>query len=143
MRELGRVVSVGDGRITVSVKRTAACDNCQKCSHAHIAFGDNDDLIVEAVPLGDVSPGETVELEMDNEDYLRISFLVYLMPVIIAFLAFGAGWLLGRGIGNPTLWGTVAGLAGLGLSFFWLNRYDKAANKAGRYLPLARPVRDL
>lgn len=143
MREIGRVVSVEGGRITVSVRRTDACERCGKCSHAHVRFGNDNDIIVEAIPVGDVQPGELVELEMEGRDYVKLSFIVYMVPLLSAFGGFGLGWILGGMLQSPVIWGTVLGIAGLALSFFWVNQYDKGAQKTGRYLPLARPIRDI
>ncbi|HHY75269.1 MAG TPA: SoxR reducing system RseC family protein [Firmicutes bacterium] len=142
MKEFGRVTGVSGGKITVAVKRTAACERCQQCRHAHIGFGENEMLIVEAVPVGDVKPGDLVELEMTGRDYLRLSFLVYVLPLLAAGAGLGIGYLLGRAMGNPGLWGGVFAIIGMAGSFLWLNQYDKAAARTGRYLPLARPVRE-
>jgi len=99
-------------------------------------------LIVEAVPLGEVKPGDLVELEMTGRDYLRLSFLMYVLPLLGAGAGLGIGYLLGRALGNPGLWGGVFALGFMAGSFLWLSQYDKAAAKTGRYLPLARPVRE-
>jgi positive regulator of sigma E activity len=142
LREFGTVTGVSGGRITVAVKRTAACDRCGKCRHAHITFSDDNTLVVEAIPVGDVRPGDLVELEMTGQDYVRLSFLVYVLPLLGGGAGLGLGWLLGRVLGNPGLWGGVFALGSLALSFLWLNQYDKSAAKTGRYLPVARPVRN-
>lgn len=139
MKEIGTVVTVGAKRITVSINKTEQCANCGQCSHAHVAFGDNDTLIVEALPLGDVKPGDLVELEITNKDYLRLSFFIYVVPILCFLAGLGMGRLLGGFLGSAAVWGTVFGLGGLATSFLWLHNYDKAAQKAGRYLPTARP----
>ena len=142
MKEFGRVTGVSGGRITVAVKRTAAGDRCGRGRHAHIGFGENESLIVEAVPVGEVKPGDLVELEMHARDYLRLSFLMYLFPLLGAGAGLGIGYLLGRTLGTPGLWGGVFAVGFLAGSFLWLNLYDKAAAKTGRYLPIARPVQE-
>lgn len=142
MKEIGTVVGVSDGKISVSVKRSAACEKCGRCSHSHITFADNSTLTVEAISTGDVKPGDLVELEMTGQDYLRLSFLVYVLPMIGTGIGFAVGWFLGRILGNATLWGGIFAVGTFALSFFWLHHYDKVATKTGRYLPLARPLRD-
>lgn len=142
MKEIGTAISVDGGKVTVSVKRSAACDSCGRCSHAHIVFGDNSNLIFEAVSAGDIKPGDTVEIEMDSGDVLKASFLVWLLPVVAVGAGYLTGWLLGGAIGNGSIWGTVFAVGSGTLSYFWLHQYDKSSRRAGRYLPLARPVRE-
>ncbi len=143
MKEYGTAVKVSDGKVIVMVKRTAACEKCGKCSHPHVVFGDNSDLAIEAVSLGDIKPGDTVELDMDNHDFLRASLLVWGLPLVAAGAGLGLGTLLGNALGNGGVWGAVFAFGSLALSFYWLHQYDKSAEKAGRYLPAARAVREL
>ncbi len=143
VKEYGTAMGVQGGRVTVSIKRTAACEKCGRCSHPHVAFGDSSTMTIEAVPVGDIHPGDTVELEMDTGEFLKASFLVWLLPLLAAAAGLGLGWMLGTVLGNGSLWGTVFSLASFALSFFWLHQYDKSSRKSGRYMPLARPVRDL
>ncbi len=139
MKEIGTVLTVDSSGITVSVKKTGACASCDRCSHAHISFGDNQTLIVRALPVGDIKPGDRVELEITGRDYIKLSFFMYMLPVIASLAGFGLGWLLGGVLGHNVLWGTVFSLGSLGLSFLWVHYYDKSAEKTGRYLPIARP----
>lgn len=143
MKEYGTAVSVSGNRVTIAMKRTAACDRCGRCSHPHIAFGDNSDLIIEAVSLGEIRPGETVEVEMESRDFLAASFLVWGVPLLAGAAGLGFGVLLGRMLGNGALWGTVFAIGALAASFFWLHQYDKASQRSGRYLPVARSLRDV
>ena len=143
MKEYGTAVSVSGSKVTVSIKRTAACEKCGKCSHAHVIFSDNSQLTIEAVAVGDIRPGDTVELEMDSRDFLQASFLVWGLPLVAGGVGLGIGMALGRIIGNKGLWGAVFALSSVALSFYWLHQYDKSSQKSGRYLPLARSVRDL
>ena len=96
MKEIGTVVGVDGDRISVSVKRSAACEKCGKCQHAHITFGDNSNLIVEAISTSAVKPGDLVELEITGQDYLRLSFLLYVLPLLGTGVGFALGWFLGR-----------------------------------------------
>ena len=143
MKEYGTAIKVQGRKVTVSVKRTAACDRCGRCSHPDIAFGDNGTLIVEAISEGEIRPGDVVELEMDTGEFLKASFLVWMLPLLSAGAGFGIGYVIGSSAGNGGLWGTVFSLAAAAVSFFWLHEYDKSSQRAGRYLPYARPLRDL
>ncbi len=143
MKEYGTAVSVSGGRVIVAMKRTAACEKCGRCTHPHIAFGDNSRLTIEAISVGDIRPGETVEVEMESREFLQASFLVWGLPLVAGGAGLGVGTLLGRSLGNAGLWGAVFAAGAVATSFYWLHQYDKASNKAGRYLPVARPLRDL
>lgn len=143
MKEYGTALGVNGGRVTVSVKRTAACDRCGKCSHPHIAFGGDGAVTVEAIPIGDIRPGDTVELEMDSGEFLKASFLLWTLPLVAAGGGFGIGWLVGEASGKGGLWGTVFSVCSFALSFVWLHQYDKSARRSGRYLPYARSVKGL
>ncbi|MGE5580813.1 MAG: SoxR reducing system RseC family protein [Bacillota bacterium] len=143
MKEYGTAVSVNGNRVTISMNRTAACEKCGRCSHPHIAFGDNTQLIIEAISLGEIRPGDTVEVEMASRDFLAASLLVWGLPLVAGAVGLGVGIMLGRSLGNPGVWGAVFALGSVGASFFWLHQYDKSAQKTGRYLPVARSLREM
>lgn len=143
MKEYGTAVSVSGGRVTIAMKRTAACEKCGRCTHPHIAFGDVSQLTIEAIPVGDIHPGDTVEVEMESRDFLQASFLVWGLPLAAGGAGLGVGIFLGRSLGNSGLWGAAFALGAVAASFCWLHQYDKASSRAGRYLPVARSLRDL
>lgn len=140
MLEIGKVISVDDDLVTVSVERKAACQNCNRCG-GHLAFGGNS-MIVKALKKGDPRPGDLVELELPNEDYLRVSFLLYLFPLLSLALGYAGGWFLGGLLGNASVWGTVSAVVSFAASFLWLRKYDASSTKVGRYLPVAKPLKD-
>jgi positive regulator of sigma E activity len=80
---------------------------------------------------------------METAEFLRASFLVWMLPLLAAGAGLGLGWMLGNVLGNGSLWGAAFSLASFALSFLWLHEYDKSSRKSGRYLPVARSVRDL
>jgi len=143
LKEYGTALSVTDGRVTIAMKRTAACDRCGRCAHPHIALADNSQLVLEAIKVGDIRPGDAVEIEMDSRDFLAASFLVWGLPILAGAVGLGLGLWLGNALGNAGLWGAVFALSAIGGTFFWLHQYDKTAQKSGRYLPVARALREL
>lgn len=138
MKEIGRVVSAKGKRILVEVERSSACSRCGRCG-GHITFGDKT-LTVEAACIGKVVPGDLVELEIPDSDYLKLSFFMYIFPLISGAIGYGIGWFLGNILGNGPLWAGLFAIGALAFSFLWLRQYDLASEKTDRYLPLARPL---
>jgi positive regulator of sigma E activity len=138
VKEAGRVISVKGNSVIVEVQRKAACSSCGRCG-GHISFS-GDSLLVEAVRIGDPKPGDLVELEIPDEDYLRLCLLVFGLPLICAGAGYGIGWVMGSVLGSAPAWAAVLALGGLALSFVWLKGYDIASTQARRYMPVARPL---
>lgn len=139
MKEVGKVISVDGHRVRVEVEKTSACSGCGKCGH--ISFGENS-LMVEAAYEGDIRPGDLVELEISDSDYLRLSFLLYLLPLISLGVGYLVGHLIGAGLGMAGVMGAFFGAGFMALSYYWLRQYDKTSKASGRYLPFARPLDD-
>lgn len=140
MKETGTVISVKGNSVTVKVKRKAACSGCGRCG-GRLSLG-GDSMIVEAVKIGDPKPGDLVELELPDTDYLRVSFLVYGLPLLSAGAGYGGGWFLGKMLGNASVWAWVFALGGLAVSFAWLRNYDISCSAVGKYKPFAKPLQE-
>jgi len=138
VKELAVVVSVQDTSVVVEVKRKAACEGCGRCGGRISSGGDS--LIVEARPVGQMKPGDLVQLELPDSDYVRLSFLVYGLPLLSAALGYGIGWSIVRFLGGPQVFEWFLTILGFALSFVWLRRYDRLSTQSKRYMPLARPV---
>ncbi len=140
MKEIGTVISVKGNSVVVEVQKKAVCRSCGRCG-GHISFS-RDSIIIEAVKTGNPGPGDLVELEIPDSDYLRLSLLVYALPLVCAGAGYGGGWLLGRLLGNPSTWGWFFALGCFALCFVWLRNYDIATTQARKYMPIARPVQE-
>jgi positive regulator of sigma E activity len=140
LQEIGIVISVNDRSVTVEVKRKDACSTCGRCG-GHLSLG-GDSMIVEAVKTGNPKPGDLVKLELPDDDYLRLSFLVYMLPLLCLGLGYAGGWFLGKVLGNPSVWGAMFAVGSMATCFAWLRSYDASSRKTGRYMPVARPLDD-
>ena len=131
------MISVDEKRVRVEVEKTPACSGCGRCGH--ISFGVNS-IMVEAAYEGEIRPGDLVELEISDSDYLRLSFLLYLLPLISLGLGYLVGHLIGGSLGIAGVMGVFFGTGFMALSYYWLRQYDKMSKATGRYLPFARPL---
>jgi positive regulator of sigma E activity len=140
VKEIGTVISVKERSVIVNVKRKDACSSCGRCG-GHLSLA-GDSMIVEALKTGDPKPGDQVILELPDVDFLRLSFLVYMLPLLCLGLGYAGGWFLGSLLGNPSLWAGVFAAGALVGCFAWLRSYDASSRKSGKYMPLAKPLDD-
>lgn len=130
LREQGFVVERQGAYALVSSHRQSACGSCHaqaSCSTLSVGGGRRENRIRALNPI-DAQVGEQVILEISEKGFLRASFLVYALPVL-ALIGAGvlARWLLlALEVSARAAEGgaAVAGLAGLVLSFVWLNRQN-------------------
>lgn len=137
MKEAGKVVGFRNGLVEVEVRRTEQCGRCGRCGH--FTFADPT-LIVEARPAGSMKVGDVVELELRDRDFLTLSFLMYIMPLLGAGAAGLAGYGLGTFWGNSGLLAGLFALLGLVFSFGAVIAIDRKSRREGRFLPVARPL---
>lgn len=137
MKETGKVVGFRDGLVEVEVRRTDQCGRCGRCSHFSFA---EPTLIVEAKPAGTLQVGDIVELELRDRDFLTLSFLMYVMPLLGAAAAGLAGYALGALLGKPGFLAGLFAVLGLGFSLGGIVAIDRKSRKEGRFLPVARPL---
>lgn len=137
MKETGKVVGFRNGLVEVEVRRTEQCGRCGRCAHFSLA---EPTLIVEARPAGTMQVGDVVELELRDRDFLTLSFLMYIMPLLGAGAAGLVGYALGALWGTPGLLAGLFALLGLGFSFGAIVAIDRKSRREGRFLPVARPL---
>ncbi len=137
MKETGKVVGFRNGLVEVEVRRTEQCGRCGRCGHFSLA---NPTLIVEARPAGTMKVGDVVELELRDRDFLTLSFLMYIMPLLGAGAAGLAGYGLGTLLESPGFLTGLFALLGLAFSFGAVVAIDRKSRREGRFLPVARPL---
>jgi positive regulator of sigma E activity len=123
MTETGKVIKESKGIITVRFERKTECDKCRMC-----AFSKNMtyfDLNLENTV--NAREGDTVIVSVQSGAVLFSSFIVYIIPLIIAAAGFTGGYLL---------WGealsVVCGAVFLALGFFSLSFLDKYLKKKNK-----------
>jgi sigma-E factor negative regulatory protein RseC len=135
MLEEGTITRTNDNYAWVRIGRSAMCDHCGSKSACRTFSGGR---IMEAEARNEVGGqvGDRVLLKMDNSSFLRITFLVYLVPV----LALIAGALVGIGLAaeysiNPEMSSLVFGISAFVLSFSIIHRFGKNVKKKQKYMP--------
>ena len=127
---IGKIVSIGQGKATVEVERTAACPRCAagKGCGAGLLSGSRDPAVLEVSlsPQLNVGEGDEVRLTLEPSHLLRASLLVYGLPLAGIVLMLVAGWLLMKPLSDPQAIAFAgAGLAAGFLAGRWqLNRQN-------------------
>ena len=87
MKELATVVNTAGKIATVQIEKKPECDSCKMC-----AFRNGKSRVkVRALNAVGAKPGDTVLVKAEKDNRLLASFIVYIVPVLLA----GAGLLVG------------------------------------------------
>ncbi|MBF0453825.1 MAG: SoxR reducing system RseC family protein [Magnetococcales bacterium] len=146
LREEVLVVAVEGAYAMVSSQRKSACGSCQaesSCTVLSGGGGKRDTRIRAMNPVG-AQVGQRVELEVSEQQFLKASFLVYLLPVIslIFFGILGRSLAVGLGVA-PDMAEGVGGLVGvvaLLLTFFGLSRFNDHLEGDDSRRPVIRKI---
>ena len=97
---VGKIVSIGQGKATVAVERTAACPRCAagKGCGAGLLSGSTRPALLEVSlsPHLRIGEGDAVRLTLEPSYLLRASLLVYGLPLAGIVLVLVAGWFISR-----------------------------------------------
>ncbi|MFC1767931.1 SoxR reducing system RseC family protein [Candidatus Margulisiibacteriota bacterium] len=118
MREKGKVVKVLDGdKVEIEMKSTAGCSKCGLCK-----IGLNNKVYLTVGSNEPVSVGDNVEIEIPEKQVIFITFLIFILPLILFFLGY-------------LIYNYVLAIVLPVIYFFWLWFYDGDARRKGKYLP--------
>lgn len=94
MKELATVVNTAGKIATVQIEKKPECDSCKMC-----AFKNGKSRVkVRALNAVGAKPGDTVLVKAEKDNRLLASFIVYIVPVLLAGSgATGRVFLLRRG----------------------------------------------
>jgi sigma-E factor negative regulatory protein RseC len=143
MTEEGMVKRTMGSKAWVVTVRSEMCESCSSHGACHV-LGGGKEMEVEALNLVQARPGDQVLLTLEDQSLVKLSFLVYLFPI----LALIAGAALGQKVApilgtNPEL--TAFGLASLcfGLAFVLIRIKDKKLEQTGAVIPkIARIIKE-
>ena len=105
------------GYAEVVMERPTACSgDCHHCAGGCTAA--REIMVVRAKNLIGAKAGDVVLLELSARQLLKISLLVYFTPIVLFFL----GWFLGSLLGLAPWFGGLGFALGVGF-LFWFNRH--------------------
>jgi sigma-E factor negative regulatory protein RseC len=133
--EEGTITKVFADMARVKVRRSSMCDIC-KCKSACSTLSDTEVMEAEALNTANARPGDRVLLNIPSKSLWKISFVIYMLPVI--FLISGA--IVGMRLAKiyslePELGALLLGIAGCLLSFAIIRLFAKHVGKNKDYMP--------
>ncbi|MBF0176995.1 MAG: SoxR reducing system RseC family protein [Magnetococcales bacterium] len=141
MREQARVFALDGQHALVVGQKQRGCGTCPQeagCSTLSLGGGNKEVHVRALNPIG-AEVGDLVTLEISNRHFLRSSFLVYVVPVLVlfcgGFLFQSIGSRLGLAASDAEALGGGAGMLCFGLFFFWLKQRNKRLEKRGAGVP--------
>ena len=85
MEQIGEVVELREKRALVRIHRASSCgENCAQCSGGCKPTSS----VVEAENSAGASVGDTVKIEMKSLSFLLLSFIGYILPIIICICTY-------------------------------------------------------
>ena len=126
----GVVIEVNGEMAKVKSSRHGDCKNCGACP------GDNAAVLDVQNPLG-AKPGQRVAFEMKEVNMIKAAFVVYIMPLIAAFLGAVIGtWLGGKMQKSLQPFQIGGGILGFLLSVIYVKIFDKSASGDAKMIPI-------
>lgn len=138
IEETAHVVETQGEYAWVETERRSSCGSCaaKGCGTGALSkiLGRRSQRLKVLNPI-EAKPGEEVVLGIREQDLLKGSLAVYIVPLLLML----AGGLLGEVLAPQ--WGSesealslLLGVLGLGGGFFWLHRYNHALSRDGRFM---------
>lgn len=129
LKELGVVEKASAHEAVVLVERSSACEQCRSRGACEVLSGRTMRVEIEN-ELG-AKEGDRVEISLPAASVLKVSFLVYLVPVaaLVAGAYLGNTWAEGR-MTDPTPYAVAAGVLAMIGSFLLLRRLERSASQS-------------
>ncbi|MFC1839302.1 SoxR reducing system RseC family protein [Thermodesulfobacteriota bacterium] len=137
--EQGIIEKISNETAYVRVAKTSACKHCASKDSCNIS---DRDMIVEVANRLDAKEGDRVELSIPEGTFLKLSLLVYIMPVIFLMTGAFLGNYLSIQMGtDPSVTAAITGALFLMVSFLGLKVFEKKTKSEDKYHPrMARIV---
>ena len=133
--EEGTITKVTDNKAWVKVRRSSMCDACNSRSACNTLSGD-DIMEAEAINTANARVGDRVLLKIPTKALWKISFVLYMVPVIFLM----AGVILGMKLAKtyalePELGALLLGSLGCIISFIIIKLVSKKTGNNKDYTP--------
>ena len=132
----GIVTKVDFSTAWVKCTKSAACESCKAKDFCDTVGGSDDDVEVEAINAAKAKVDDRVTISFKTSSLLKVSFLVYMIPVLFLIL----GVVIGDKIApifnyDRSIFSMLAGLLFLLAAFFFVKTKGRELSKKKAYQP--------
>lgn len=133
--EEGTITKVAEDKAWVKVRRSAMCDVCN-CKSACSIIGSGEIMEAETLNTANGKEGDRVLVKIPSKSLWKISFILYMIPVIFLISGIIIGMKLAKNYSlEPELGALLLGVIGCILSFFLIKLLAKHIRKNKEYTP--------
>lgn len=133
-RERGIVQQAGGSTATIRIQKSSYCATCgsrDKCQ----TLSDRD-MLIEVTNDLHAKEGDQVEITVPTRSLLKLSLLVYLLPIVLLIVgAYIGGEWAQSSQSDPTLPSVIGGMGAMILSFLILKGFDRKLRGKQEYSP--------
>lgn len=118
----------------VRIKKSSACATCESRGNCEVASGKS--MVVEVPNDLGGGVGDHVELSVPSGAFLKLSLLVYVLPVVALIAGAFAGGMCAPFLHmTPTLASVIGGFLVMGVTFYALKRFDRSLRARSEFRP--------
>ncbi len=141
--EEGTVKRTMGSKAWVVTQRSTMCDGCGSHDACKV-LGGGKEMEVEALNTAQARPGDQVLLTIEGQSLVKVSFLVYMFPILALILGAAIGQKVASVMAtNPEVTSFGLGAILFGLAFVLVRMKDKKLEQAGRTIPrVARIIKE-
>ncbi|MBW2615370.1 MAG: SoxR reducing system RseC family protein [Deltaproteobacteria bacterium] len=134
VNEQGIIEEVSGQKALVRIKKSSACGTCESRGDCEVASGKS--MVVEVVNDLGGGEGDHVELSVPSGAFLKLSLLVYILPVVALIAGAFAGGVCAPFLHiTPTLASVIGGFLVMGITFYALKRFDRSLRARSEFRP--------
>ncbi|MBC2696703.1 MAG: SoxR reducing system RseC family protein [Desulfobacteraceae bacterium] len=134
--EEGIITKVYSSTAWVKCTKSAACESCSAKGFCDTVGGPDDDLEVEAINAAGAKVDDRVTISFETSSLLKVSFLVYMVPVLFLLLGVIIGDKIARIFNyDQSIFSILVGSLFLFAAFFFVKTKGKNLSKKDAYQP--------
>ena len=133
IKEQGIIQKIKRDKAVIRIQQTSACAHCKSRGSCDVT---NREMLVEVINDLQAKEGDLVELSVPEGTVLKLSLLVYFLPIIALFIGAFAGAAVAESLRvDTTLASILGGVLCMGIAFYGLRRFERAKRSGDKYYP--------